>query len=119
MSLEETGKIDRLLVGLAASSNKTRLGIIIALFDSMITEGVGTRSMSFTDLREVFGLSKSELSYHLKILKNSDFIKREVLERPNKKRYTSYELTEEAIQFLNKLDINEETIREYRGHVEE
>lgn len=116
MALEETSRIDQLLVGLAASSNKTRLGILIALYDSMVTEGVGTGSMSFTELREIFRLDKSELSYHLKILKKSDFIKREILERPNKRRYTSYELTEEAIQFLNKLDVNEETIKEYRAY---
>ena len=114
MSLEDTSKLDELLVGLAASSNKTRLGIIIALYDSLVTEGVGTHSMSFTELREIFGLEKSELSYHLKILRKADFVTREILEQANKKRYTSYELTEDAINFLNKLDVNEKTIHEYR-----
>lgn len=114
MSIEETSRLDTLLVGLAASSNKTRLGIIIALFDSMVTEGVGSRSMSFTELGEVFGLKKAELSYHLGVLKKADFIKRDILERPNKRRYTSYKLTDGAINFLGNLGITEETIQEYR-----
>ena len=114
MSIEETSRLDTLLVGLAASSNKTRLGIIIALFDSMVTEGVGSQSMSFTELKEVFGLKKSELSYHLRVLKKAGFIHRGVLDSPNKKRYTSYTLTDDAINFLGNLDITEETIKEYR-----
>lgn len=119
MSIEEISKLDKLLVGLAASSNKTRLGIIIAIFDSMVTEGVGSQSMSFTELGEVFGLKKSELAYHLRVLNKANFTKREFLERPNKKgRYTSYKLTDEAINFLNKLGITEKTIKEYREHVE-
>ncbi len=113
---EEISKLDRLLVGLAASSNKTRLAITIALFDNMVTGGDDSHSMSFTELREVFGLEKSELYYHLGVLNKANFTKREVLERPNKKRYTSYKLTDEAINFLNNLDITEKTIKEYREH---
>ncbi len=113
MSIEEASKLDKLLVGLVASSNKTRLGIIIALFDRMTTEGDGVHSMPFTELREVFGLEKSKLYYHLKVLNMANFTKREVLERP-KRRYTSYELTADAINFLNKLGITEKTIKEYR-----
>ncbi len=116
MSIEETSKLDRMLVGLAASSNKTRLAIIIALFDSMVPGGVGSHPMSFTELREVFGLKQSELYYHLGVLNKANFTKREVLERPNKKRYTSYKLTDGAINFLNKLGITEKTIKEYREH---
>jgi len=111
-------ELDRLLVGLTASSNKTRLGILIALFDSMATESVGTNSLSFTELREVFELNKSELSYHLDILKKANFVSRNIIERPTKRRYTAYELTEPAIQFLDKLGITEETIKRYRTKAE-
>lgn len=112
-------ELDSLLVGLTASSNKTRLGIIVALFDSMVTEGVGTNSLSFTELREVFDLSKSELSYHLNILKKANFIKRNIIERLNKRRYTAYELTDLAIQFLEKLGITKETLQKYRAKTKE
>ena len=113
VSRRVTEALDRLLVGLAAASNKTRLGIMLALYDSIVTEGVGTDSLSFTDLRETFFLQKGELSYHLNVLKEAGFVKKEVVQRDDR-QYTAYELTDEAMKFLKNFGITENTITEYR-----
>lgn len=91
-------------------SDKTRLLILLALYDSEVTKKEGSHSLSFSKLREITGLQKSSLEYHLKVLRMMELI-------TNEKRQP-YTITREGLGVLASLGITEHLLKEYQRHVE-
>lgn len=93
---------------LGAISERVRMLVLIVLFDSATTGKVGSSSCTFSELQEITRISKNTLAYHLKILRETNLVKRKYGTRG------AYELTPEGYNVLESLGITEELLRAYK-----
>jgi len=93
---------------LGAISERIRMLILIVLFDSATTGKVGSSSCTFSELQQIARIPKNALAYHLKILRETNLVKRKHVTRG------AYELTNEGYDVLEALGITEELLRAYK-----
>lgn len=84
-------------------SNRNRLIVLVALFDDYIDNGEG---IPFLGLRQITGLPKNSLNYHINVLRDRWLIEN-VPKNP-------YRITDEGRRVLEKLGITEELLIKYR-----
>lgn len=94
---------------LSVISDRLRLLILVVLFDSDVTGDVGASSVSFSELLKIAGIPRNLLAYHLKILRETNLVKRKYGDRG------PYELTGEGNDILQTLGITEELLRSYKN----
>ena len=70
-----------------AVSNKTRLAVLLALLRQ-------NPSLSFTDLKHMFGLKAAALDYHLGVLLKAKLVRNVYKKDKSSKEYSYYELTD-------------------------
>jgi len=89
----------------SAISDRNRLLILIALLDSERNKGKTGGSLKFSQLKEITGLSKGELEYHLKVLSSNGLIEN-VPRGP-------YRITDEGRKTLERLGVTKELLTAY------
>lgn len=93
---------------ITALSHKTRLRIVLAIFNTEILK-IG-HSLTFSQLEKLLGTDKHEIAYHLSVLKEAHLITRKKYLEKGKKR-TYYKTTPEGIEALNLLGMTEDQIK--------
>lgn len=87
-------------------SNPTRFGILVALYGGEAFFWK-TNSLTLSELKRVLGVSKTNLSYHLKMLVDSDLVEKLEMQDDEDKKTAFYRTSEAGKKLLEKLDAME------------
>jgi len=98
--LETPNKLENMRKELEIISEKTRYKILLTLLAS-------EKSLSFSELRELLpSIAENTLNYHLKILKENDFIKNEKRSEYKRSEHRSfYSLGKRSMNLLGSLGL--------------